>query len=171
MIGRFKEIFQMPAVGQYSINKATSRGHDLTRHLNKSHQETFKFHPQDVAPCRRSHCYQTVSGLQILGQSRNNHISPIRNQTIRWHSQSVDSTLELTDDVFLVAAITGEQDYFLWSHLAIVCNVKEEPHIIEQPSLSLFDREVFLNHSYPIRFFAMGRTIVEFGDLFALQPC
>jgi hypothetical protein len=160
----------MPAVGQYSVNQTATGSHDLTRYLNKAHQETFELHQQDVAPCRRSYCYQAVPGLQIPGQGCNNHISPIRNQSIRRHPQCIHPALELTDDVFLVAAVIGEQNYFLRSHLAVVGDIEKIPNILEQPSLSPFDRKVFPNHNHPVGLLAVGRTIVEFGDMFAFQP-
>ena len=109
MIERCQEGLQMPAIGQYSVNQAAAGSYDLTGNLNKTYQEPFEFHPQDVATCRGFQSYQTIPGLQIPGQGRNDHISPIRNQTIRRHPQCVDPALKLADNVLLVAAVIGEE--------------------------------------------------------------
>jgi len=159
----------MPAVGQYSINKPAAGGYDLTWYLDKAPQKTFEFHPQDVATRCRLQSYQAIPGFQIPGQGGNDHISPIGYQSIRKHSQGVDSALELTDDVLLIASVIGEKDNLLHSHLAVICNVKEESHIIEQSPLSFFYREVFPDDNHPVSFAAMGGLIIEFGNLFARE--
>lgn len=92
----------MPAIGQYSVNQAATRRYDLAWNLDKTTQETFESHPQDIATCRLFQSYQAIPGLQTPVQGRNDHISPVRNQPIRWHSQRVDPALELADDVLLV---------------------------------------------------------------------
>jgi hypothetical protein len=169
MIERCQEGFQVPAMGQYSVNQAAAGGHYLARNLDKTHQETFEFHPQDIATCRGFQSDQTIPGLQIPGQGRNEHIGPVRNQAVRWHPQRVDPALELTDDVLLVAAVIGEENNLLGSHLMVVRYIKEVPHIIEQSVLALFDSEIFPNDDHPIRFAAMGGAVIEFSDLFASE--
>ena len=44
------------------------------------------------------------------GQGRNDHIGPIRNQTVRRHPQCVNPALELADDVLPVAAVISEEN-------------------------------------------------------------
>ena len=119
----------MPTIGQYSMEEATTSGHDLAGDLNKTSQEAFEFHPQDIAACRRFQSYQSVPGFQIPGQCRNNHLRPIRHQSIRQHSQGVDSALELTDDVLLIAAVVGEENDLLHSHLVVIGDVEKIPLI------------------------------------------
>ena len=140
----------MPAIGQYSVNQPAAGGHDLAGNLDKAHQEAFEFHPQDIATCRGFQCYQSIPGLQIPGQGRNDHISPIRDQTIRRHPQRIDPALELTDDIFLVAAVIGEENDLLQSLLSVIGDVEKISHIVEQPAFSLFDGEVFPNDDHPI---------------------
>ena len=129
----------MPAIGQYSVNQAAAGGHDLAGHLDKTYQETFEFHPQDIATCRGFQCYQAIPSLQIPGQGRNDHIGPIRNQTVRRHPQCVNPALELADDVLLVAAVISEENNLLHGHLAVIGDVEKISHIVEQSALTLFD--------------------------------
>jgi hypothetical protein len=168
MIERLQEGFQMPAVGQYSINKPAAGGYDLTWYLDKAPQKTFEFHPQDVATCSRLQSHQAVPSLQIPGQGGNDHISPIRYQSIRKHSQCVDSALELTDDVLLIASVIGKENNLLHSHLAVIGDVEKIPYIVEQSALALFNGQVFPDDNHPVRFAAMDGLIIKFGDLFFL---
>jgi hypothetical protein len=41
--------------------------------------------------------------------------------------------------------------------------------IVEQPVFALFDSEVFANSDHTINLAAMGRTVIEFGDVFAFE--
>ena len=50
----------MPAIGQYSVNQAATRRYDLAGNLDKTPQETFEFHPQDIATCRGFQSYQAI---------------------------------------------------------------------------------------------------------------
>src|SRR5512144_2249438 len=169
MIERCQENLQMSAMGQYPVNETATRCHDLTRYLDKIHQEAFELHPQDISTDSRHEGYHPIPSLQIPGQGRDDHISPIRYQAIRRHPQGVDSALELTDDVFLVAAVIGEENDFLHGHIPVVGDVEEIPDVIEQPNLALFDGEVFPNHYHPVGLAAVSGTIIELGDLLAFQ--
>jgi hypothetical protein len=132
MVKRRQKGLQVPAVGQYPANKSSSGLHDLAGYLNEGYQETFEFHPQNITTCCRHNGYQTIPGLQIPGQRRDDHIGPVRYQPIRRHPQRVDTTLQLTDDVFLVAAIVGEKNDFLIGFMTIVGNVEKVPHVIDK---------------------------------------
>ena len=169
MIERLQEGFQMPAVGQYSINKPAAGGYDLTWYLDKAPEKTFEFHPQDVATCRRLQSYQAIPSFQIPSQGGNDHISPIGYQSIGKHSQGVDSALELTDDVLLIAAVIGEENDLLHSHLVVIGDVEKIPYIVEQSALTLFDGEVLTHDNHPVCLAAMGGLIIEFGNLFARE--
>ena len=129
MVECVQEGFQMPAVVQYPPNQSASGHYDLTWYLNEVCQESFEFHPQNISARCRDEGYQTIPSLQVPGQGGDDHVGPIRDQPIRRHSQSIDSALELTDDVFLVAAVVGEKNDFLIGHLAIVGDVEEVPLI------------------------------------------
>src|SRR5271157_431676 len=169
MIESCQEDLQMPAIGQYSVNQAAAGSYDLAGNLDKTPQETLEFHPQDVATCRGFQSYQAIPGLQIPSQDSNDHISPIRNQTIRRHSQRVDPALELTDDVFLIAAVIGEENNLLRGPLSVVGDIEKIPHIVKQPTFPFFDGEVFSNDDHPVRLAAMHGAVIEFRDLFAPQ--
>ena len=169
IVERRQKGFEMLAIGQYPVNEATTGSYNLTGYLHKVHQEAFELHPQDITTyCRRLR-HQAIPGLQIPRQRCDDHVGPVRYQTVRRHPQGVHSTLELTDDVFLVAAIVGKKDHFSHRHLPIVGDVEEVPDLIKQPVLPLFDREVLPNHNHAIGFLTVSGTIVKLGDLLALQ--
>ena len=143
MVKGREERLQMPAVSQDSVHQLSTGGYYLAGDLNEAYEEALEFHPQDItAHCRR-HAHHAIPGLQIPSQCSNDHIGPVRNQTVRRHPKSVHSILELSDDVLLVAGIIGKQDNLLWSHSPVIGYVEEIPDLVEQPVLALFDRKIF----------------------------
>jgi hypothetical protein len=76
------------------------------------------------------------------------HVSPVRHQTVGGHAQRIDAALELPDDVFLIAAVVCEKNDFLHAPGLIVRYVEEEPDVVEQPTISLFDGEIFAQHTH-----------------------
>ena len=115
----------MTTIGQYSVNQTTAGSHNLAWDLDKTPQEAFELHPQDIATRRGFQSDQAIPGLQIPGQGRNDHISPIRHQSIRRHPQRIDPALELADNVLLIATVISEENNLLRSPLSVVRYIKE----------------------------------------------
>src|SRR5881409_3123411 len=161
--------FEMLAIRQNAIDKPSAGIHDLTGELYIADQEPLELHPHDVSAGTGRLCHQPIPGLQVPSQSRDYHVGPVRNQTIRWHSQCIDAALQLPNHVLLVAAIIGEEHNFFLCHLAVIRNVEEVPDLVEQPLFPLFYSQVLAHHHHPVSLLAVRRLIIEFGNIFASQ--
>jgi len=93
MIECRKESLQMPAMGQDPVNKASAGSDYLAGYQDKADQEAFEFHPQDVAPLCWNYRCQAIPSLKVPCQARNNHVGPVRNETIGRHSQCINPAL------------------------------------------------------------------------------
>jgi len=132
----------MPAVGQNSIYQTAACAHDLTGYLYEVDQEALELHSQDISARRGLQSYESIPSLKIPDQRRDNHVGPIRKQTVRRHPERIDATLQLADDVLLVATVVGEKDNFLHRHLTIVRDVEKIPLMpISELSIYVHDEQ------------------------------
>src|SRR5438876_669786 len=161
--------FEMLAISQNAINEPSAGVHDLAGELDIADQKPPELHSHDVSARSWRLRHQPIPGLQIPSQSCDYHVGPVRNQTVRWHSQCVDAALQLTNHVLLVASIIGEKYNFFLCHLAIVGDVEKISDFVKQALLPFFDRQVLAHNHHPVSFFAERGPIVEFSDIFAAQ--
>ena len=136
MVERGEERFQMLTITEDTKYQASAGLDDLTWYLDEAHQEPLEFHSQDVPTCHGCQGHQAIPGFQIPCQRRDDHVSPVGLQTVRWHSQRIDPAFKLTNDVFLVAAVVGEKDHFLHAHGAIVGDIEENAYYFDSGSMS-----------------------------------
>src|SRR5438045_3833490 len=67
-------------------------------------QEAAKLHPDVLAAVVLAVHHHREPGLEVPREGGDNHVGPVGYQVVQRYPQGVDAGLELSDDVFLVAA-------------------------------------------------------------------
>ena len=158
--------------GQQPVDQPSSAPHDLAWHLDESRTERREFHPQELSFLvlvfrlvpRRYRNQQGTPGLEAPGQRPHHHVRPVADQVVHGRRQCPNSALELSDQVFLVAAIVGREHNLFGRHLAVVGNVEQVAVFLEQSHLSLVDPDELADDDHPIALLAGVRLVVELRD-------
>src|SRR5271157_3739592 len=156
-------------ISQYPVDYAATAGDDLHRYPNQPIEKPTKLHCQKLIPMLPFAHQQSEPCFQRPGQRGHHHIGPVGYQIVHRHPQSLETILELLNEVFLVAPLIAEPHHFGRTQVRSVGNVEKVPNIVPQPHLAFFHRKALSQHNDPIGAFAFGRLIAEFGNMFAQQ--
>src|SRR3972149_3267046 len=150
-------------VSKHTVHYAPTRSDDLYRYPDQPVEKPAELHCQELISMFPFTHQQSKPRLQSPCQGCHDHIRPVGYQRVHRHSQSVDSVLELLNEVFLVASIITEPHQFRRTQIGDVGNIEKVPNIIEEPYLAFLHRKALAQDNDPIGSLAFCRSIVELG--------
>ena len=103
--------------------------------------------------------------LQAPRQTGHHHVGPVAHQVVHRHRQRLHATLQLGDQVLLVAAVVGQEHDLRGRCGPVVGDVEEVPVRLEEPQLALLDHQLLAEHDHPVRLLAGDGPVGELGDL------
>ena len=94
---------------------------------------------------------------------------PVADQLVGRRPHRIHAALELGDEVLLVAALVGQPNYFCRAHVRARGDVVVIADLVDQGVLALRPADVLADHDHPVLLAALARTVLELGNVFAVQ--
>ena len=156
-------------ISQYPVYDAPAASNDLHRDSDQPIEKPTKLHDQELIPMLPFAYQQSEPCFQSPSQSGHHHIGPVGYQIIYRHPQSIETILELLNEVFLIAPFIAEPNDFGRTQVRSVGDVEKIPNIVPQPHLPLLHRKALSHHDDSIGAFTLGRLIAQLCNIFAHQ--
>ncbi len=162
-----QECMDPRVISQYPVCDAPAGKKDLHGDSDHPVEKPAKLHDQELIAMLPSTCQQSEPCFQSPGQSGHHHVGPVRYQIVHGHPQSIETILELLNEVFLVAPFIAEPHHVGCTQVGSVRNIEEVSDIVPQPRLPLFHRKALSQDNEAIGAFALDRLVGQLRDLFA----
>ena len=131
--------------------------------------EAPKFHTHVFEPVALQVHHHRIPGLQVPGQGRHEHVSPVADQVVERYPQRVDAALELGDDILLIAALVGAVNDLGRAQVRARGDVEKVADLVEQDLLTFHLADILAQGDHPIRLFALAGLVVKFGHVLVVE--